>query len=472
MTRKVILIGIDGASWSIIAPRIASGQLPAFKRIISRGTVSALESTVPPGSPPAWTSIFTGVNPGIHGITDFMLREKDAFVPCWSKYRMTKTIWQILSQLGKKCVVINDPVTYPPDPINGIMITGMMTPSSATDWVYPQKLEHQINAVAHGYQCDIPPDFLKILERDPVEAANLIHDIALKTHRVGKYIAANYPWDVLAVIFTSSDRLQHHWWMDSAVISKHYATLDSMLSEYVELAKEHHADLIVISDHGFGPINKEFRMDKWIEGQGLAVYKESAYSRFFYSRGITRDKVAETRKRATGRPLWLKVFDKMPEVVQNTLRSLSPTGKRGIDLKKSIAYLYPGSFGVFILDDSKLDVVIQKLKEAKDDNGENVFQNVVLTKEVLHGPYTYRAADIFAHPYSGYDLVFQEMEHDTRRTGTHGMEGIFIHYRPDAQPSMPAIKSIKTWDVAAQILDLLEVPIPTYFDGEPKRIFE
>src|SRR5271167_1861277 len=97
LSRKLILVGIDGAAWKILGPLISSGEAQNFHSLISQGSVGVLHSTVPAQSPPAWTSMFTGVNPGKHGIVDFTLREKDGFVRCWSRYRVCKTIWRILS---------------------------------------------------------------------------------------------------------------------------------------------------------------------------------------------------------------------------------------------------------------------------------------------------------------------------------------------------------------------------------------
>src|SRR5208337_3671270 len=103
---KLILLGIDGATWKILAPLISAGRLPNFRRLIADGSSRILQSTVPAESPPAWTSMFTGVNPGKHGIVDFQLKQNGKFVPCLSRYRMTPSIWRIISDCGRKCIII------------------------------------------------------------------------------------------------------------------------------------------------------------------------------------------------------------------------------------------------------------------------------------------------------------------------------------------------------------------------------
>ena len=72
-TKRVLLLGLDGMTYSVLEPAFEAGHMPVFQRLLERGASGVLTSTVPPYTPPGWTSIFTGVNPGKHGIFGFTL---------------------------------------------------------------------------------------------------------------------------------------------------------------------------------------------------------------------------------------------------------------------------------------------------------------------------------------------------------------------------------------------------------------
>src|SRR5918997_3578564 len=71
--KRVLLLGLDGMTYNVLEPAFAAGHMPVFKALMDRSASGVLTSTVPPYTPPGWTSIFTGVNPGKHGIFGFTL---------------------------------------------------------------------------------------------------------------------------------------------------------------------------------------------------------------------------------------------------------------------------------------------------------------------------------------------------------------------------------------------------------------
>lgn len=57
---EVMVIGIDGASWNVLNAMMHAGVMPTLKRLVETGISGGLTSTIPPTSPPAWTSFMTG----------------------------------------------------------------------------------------------------------------------------------------------------------------------------------------------------------------------------------------------------------------------------------------------------------------------------------------------------------------------------------------------------------------------------
>ncbi|MCD6448683.1 MAG: alkaline phosphatase family protein, partial [Thermoplasmata archaeon] len=144
---RSIIIGIDGAEPTLIQKWI--DELPNLQKFRCFGK---LESTLPPSSAPAWTSIVTGVEPAKHGIFDFFYFDGKSIKVISRHSRRMPAIWNLLSDIGKKSIVINVPVTYPPERINGIIVSGLLTPPGEKFFYPPDvapflndyKLEHLV----------------------------------------------------------------------------------------------------------------------------------------------------------------------------------------------------------------------------------------------------------------------------------------------------------------------------------------
>ena len=136
---RVLVIGLDGATFDLIKPWAADGYLPTLKRLLDEGAHGSLRSTVPPMTGPAWTSFATGVNPGKHRLYDWIAREPDSyrFLPVTAVDCRAPTIYSLLGQLDRRVCVLNVPMTYPPLPVNGVQVSGMPAPSTKVPITYP-----------------------------------------------------------------------------------------------------------------------------------------------------------------------------------------------------------------------------------------------------------------------------------------------------------------------------------------------
>lgn len=121
---KVVVLGFDGASWETIEPSVRAGKLPYLERLMTESAWGPLGTFKPTKSPVIWTSIATGMTMEKHGILDFVyLKENDLPVPFDNSERREPSLWQILDHFGKRSIVVNWFVTYPPDAIDGIMVS-------------------------------------------------------------------------------------------------------------------------------------------------------------------------------------------------------------------------------------------------------------------------------------------------------------------------------------------------------------
>jgi predicted AlkP superfamily phosphohydrolase/phosphomutase len=145
--KNVIVLGIDGGDWQVIEPLVKDGKLPAFKRFMSEGRWGTLISLDTLRSPSIWTTMFTGQPPKVHGIEDWNVS--------YSKNRLVKGIWNILSEYDLRTTMVNVPATFPPEEIVGKEISGFPYPNQTLN--------------AYGWICSTEKVNAKITPEKPLE---------------------------------------------------------------------------------------------------------------------------------------------------------------------------------------------------------------------------------------------------------------------------------------------------------------
>lgn len=143
---QVLVIGLDGASLDTLLPWIEEGNLPTLTELLNTGVYGRLKTTIPMVTPTAWSSFMTGMNPGKHGITGFVIYDREGRPTVASaRNRRGEEIWSILSRHGKRVIVVNVPMIYPPKPVNGILISGF--PAPPRGYTYPPWLERELRLI-------------------------------------------------------------------------------------------------------------------------------------------------------------------------------------------------------------------------------------------------------------------------------------------------------------------------------------
>ena len=134
-SKKVVFVGIDGAAWNIIDPLIADGLLPTFARLKAEGAHGVLRSVDCYVSPPAWATMMTGYLPEKNGVFTFGIwnEAERQFLNITSQDVKTPSVWDVTSFMHKKTAVLNVPVTYPVREVDGIMVSGLLTPASLAE---------------------------------------------------------------------------------------------------------------------------------------------------------------------------------------------------------------------------------------------------------------------------------------------------------------------------------------------------
>ena len=464
MMRKVIIFGIDGADWNLINSSIKSGSLMVFNEVIQNGFSGALISTIPPFSLPAWTSIFTGTNPGKHGITDIIIREKRVFKIATSNYRMVEPIWCYLSYKGLKSIIVNEPTTFPPEIINGIMISGMMTPSRSSNFAFPSTIISELKRVTEGYWYEVPNEYYKLIGKDRGKAFNLLNQFATKTFKAGMYLAQNYEWNLLVMILTSTDRLQHFYFNYPEYVKKHYQFIDKMLNDLLNLAISEDAQLIIVSDHGFKPIKYHFNVNALLKRLGF-------------------------QKRKLPRDLFGRVNPRFRSQFKDLFSKIGLLTKRYLNENREDAAFAKTASGIHfsnMLDDIKkrilTKILINNLSKVKGPDGKSPIKEVFKREEITWGSYVNRAPEIILLCNEGYEAssdpftleIFElPFYKRVRLTGGHRPKGIFLAYGSSIRKHCATKEYIFAWDVAPILLHMLGLAIPDYMDGRVlKEIFK
>jgi len=499
--RRVLVIGLDGGTFDVLRPLIAAGTLPHLGRMMREGTWGELQSTIPPHSAPAWASFATGVNPGRHGVYHFRSIDRD-FYEGKSFSRVVNarsialpTVWARASQAGKRVGVINVPLTYPPEPVNGFLVSGMLTPRSASTFTFPPEL----SASLEGYviEADAGADDALLEQRNlqSPEGAEwlarvLKHQLEIRT-RAALRLFDQYQPDLAVIVFTETDRLHHFFWpcLDQCLnppphlqpytewATKFYARLDESIGQLVATMGED-AVCIVMSDHGFGPYpGRQFYVNAWLRDQGLLKVR------------VTSVRSAPLR--------WLSWLGLSQATLHRLLSNILPQhqvrrmriawGQRmrqPIDWEHTQAYFMPlfdfvGGIVVSLPADSPAyeetrGVLARGLKELVDPATETrVVAEVYRREELYEGPYVGRAPDlvfVLDPSYVGDRSLLAESPFGAlaaagrQWTGTHRLEGIFLTQGPPIQPGGRAACA-QIQDLAPTILYLLGLPVPEVMDG-------
>ncbi len=270
LTQRVLILGLDGATWDVLDPMMAAGRMPALKQFVEQGAAGVLHSTTPAITPAAWTTFMTGKGPGLHGIVDF---EKYHVHTHELTFNSTfeireKTLWELLSDKGLRVGSINVPMTYPPQRVNGFMISGFETPSTDAEFTYPAELKREIMREIPNY------NYRTNWRRKALGGVGLLKenlDYICESFdqgsRLTRYCGEKFGWDVMMIVFKLVDNLQHKAWKyldprfnhqyprESELAADCFTRLDQTLADLFEYAGQNEALVLLMSDHGHGSLD-------------------------------------------------------------------------------------------------------------------------------------------------------------------------------------------------------------------------
>ena len=469
---KVIVIGLDGATWDLLKPWADEGELPTVKKLMENGVWGTLESTIPPVTGPAWTSFSTGKNPGKHGVFDFVKIENNSLRLCQSKDVRSETIHEILSRSKLRSIVIGLPLSFPPSSdFNGVMVS---------DFLYPRKEIAPKSKTAYIENYRVFPNIL-------LTGEDLLKDMdetAKSQVEAAKELFVKETWDFYFFYFFATDFVAHYFWKDirdnttmGQKAKKMFHIADEFL-QWVSDQMDAEATLLLMSDHGFADcpftinLNNIFMKRGFLKTQIKGASTHETHSRrllqtFAKQRTIVLPKALVRLATYPGiRPVSKRIF-------KAVFGDAKAEFNERIDFERSKAFVPTfESMGVYIRETETkkraeiVEEIVETLREL-EYRGQRVFKQVLPKDGVYSGPFMESSPDILLIP-NGFFItpaLGDELCRESDNLGSHDLRGIFLAYGSNIRTSLEELTNLKIYDIAPTILHVFGLPIPRDMDG-------
>jgi predicted AlkP superfamily phosphohydrolase/phosphomutase len=479
--QKILLIGLDGADWRVLQPAIAAGRMPVLARLLQEGSHGRLRSTIRPESSVAWSSFATGVNPGQHGIFGFARHQPESyqFSLADARHVAVRRFWDYLGATGRKVGLLNIPFTYPPLPVHGFLVGGMLTPGPHVPFIYPPELQDPFLAHIRPFMADAGGGS----KTKPAVAAR-VRDYTAQQLKSAQWLLTREPWDFFAVVFTGLDRLQHFLW-DEPELQGHLQQLDQALGTLLAQIPPQTL-VLLISDHGFSGVANKFSINNWLAQAGYLVRDRRRGSGISWAR-------------------WMRLLQRIPFAVQLKRRFLpqsrGPAQMQMLQFGREIvwpqtaAYYAPDGGIRLNMHGREPDGVVpadryqavrrelgEKLLALTDPRtGNRPVAHVYLREELYTGPHAAEAPDLIVepqrdHPNAGDNYLLDgSLSHagelfaeSNPYIGNHASEGILAAWLPGTVPVQRDLPA-SIMDIAPTILAAMQVPVPQHMDGRVLR---
>ncbi|MEW6380462.1 MAG: alkaline phosphatase family protein [bacterium] len=480
LDRQTVLIGLDGASFTVLDHLMEDGTMPFLKKLLSLGCRGELTSVIPPLTPPAWISLITGVRPGTHGVFNFLQFEspKSRYIK-WLSFRniQRETIWSIVNRHGMRAGSLNFIGMNPPPSISGYIIPGWVSWRWLRKNSYPEDLFDRLRNLPGLDTREMALNFreeeksVKGCQKEEYEDWISLH---IRRERqwfeVMRYLMKNDPCHLTAAVFDGLDRIQHVCWrfLDPAyalgkllpweekvrrLCLQYFRNLDEFLQEIVDLAGPQ-ANIFLASDHGFGPTREILYLNQWLCEQGYLKWK-----------GNTRPSEDDMESLGVESPYrsllhldWKKTKAYAATASSNGI-IIQVAGKRGEEGIPPAEYL------------SFREELMEKLRTNCLDprTGEPLIKEIWTREEAFAGDYIDCAPDLtLTLRDSGFISIYPSdvcCRPRSQIMGTHRPEGIFAAVGPAIRKGvvMPPASIVH---MTPTLLYTLGVPIPADMEGQ------
>ncbi|SIS03159.1 alkaline phosphatase family protein [Natronorubrum thiooxidans] len=497
---ETLLIGIDAACDRVLQPLFEDGELPTLASIFENGASGPLDSQIPPWTASAWPSLYTGMNPGKHGVFSFLSFDNYEWDVVNATDVRERTLWELLGQHETTSVIVNVPVTHPPRAFDGALIPGYTAPEDPE--CHPEGLLDEVRNAIGTYRV-YPP------ENDVVGLTESCQSCVRMRGEAFQYLADRFDPTFGFVQFQATDSIFHARPDDDDAIRTIYREVDRQVDDLLEICDPD--NVIVASDHGIGPYNGyEFRVNDYLfeegyveiesggrgmptwatvrdanlkEGESATRHEQGAIERIIAAAakaGVTSQRVGTLLDR-------LGITEPVAKRVPSTLVK---AGETRVSFPDSVAYMRARiELGVRInlegrdpdgvVPPSEYEAVrtdlIEVLRSVTTPDGKPVFEAVLPREEHFHGPESDRSVDIVTVPADFDHFLSTKLRGEQFGPPTepwnHKFEGTFAAIGADIMPDAD-LEGAQLFDVAPTVLSTLNIPYDERMDGAPLSCVE
>lgn len=478
MNRDVLLIGLDGATFDVLDPLMASGVMPVLRNLVASGTRAVLTSTVPALTPPAWTSMVTGRGPGSHGIFDFFRKESESsplMRLLTSQDVATPMLWGLAHDAGLRSTVLNFPLTFPAPKIAGHVVPGGFMPwRQLRLGCHPPALFDRLQTIPSFNARELALDMkheAKAIEGCADEELEPWVEMHIRRERqwvdIATVLRQAERSAFTALLFDGTDKIQHLCWrfIDPApsqppltpweqrvreTVHAYYRHLDALIGELCKLFVD--ATIIIASDHGFGPQVRTFYVNRWLETRGWLAWREG------------QAPIGDDASKLGLNQLARHVY----QIDWSRTRAFAPLPSgNGIHIVKADAEHPHG-----VTDDEYLtfreSLAADLLALCDPDTGDPVVARVGRREALFNGPFLSLAPDLTLELTDGGLFSILSSSEVVRRrpqpTGTHRPNGVFVATGPEIERGV-RLGALSILDVAPLMAHQLGLAIPHTFEG-------
>jgi predicted AlkP superfamily phosphohydrolase/phosphomutase len=497
-----MVIGLDGATFDLIRPWIEDGTMPTLQRLVKGGASGVLTTTLPPISSSAWVSFATGKNPGKHGLVDFVHPRPNSYqISIVSpQQRASKAIWNLLSDAGRRVGIVGMPVTYPPEEVNGYMVSDFLTPSASDDYTYPPSLADELERAMGGFPL-LPDERYRSTKFTDKFIADMVTDVERRLEGA-LYLLDNKEADLFFILFWSNDMLQHETW---SLLDETHPDHDPRAGErYRSLVVDFHRKLdhavgrllekagpedlvIVMSDHGFGPVHSFFLVNNWLREAGFLKLKKKPLTRLKYAlfrlgfaplgvfRLVKVLRLGFLRRRfrfQRGGGLMKRLFLSFADVdwARTKAFAVGSFGQIYINQvgQRPQGIVQPGKE----YEELREEIAAQALELLDPRTGQRVVDRVHRREEIYSGPLVEKAPDLVLQSRNWEYMAFGHADFGASHV-VEPIVGMSGHHRPDGVVMLAGqgieagveLDGANITDLAPTILYAMGIPIPFDMDG-------
>lgn len=483
-----LVVGLDGLSRDVLS-RLSPGTAPTVESLLAESACGRLQSRLPPSPPSLWTTIYTGVNPGKHGVYGRVRFDGYDPAPVDATDAREWTFWELASQRGRRSVVVNAPLTHPPATFDGVLIPGDSAPADPT--CQPPGLLDEVREEIGPYRLYNPP----LRDGDAV-AERLADYEELIAMRGGacRYLLERVDPDLAYLQFRQCDTVFREF-PDSDAAERVFEAIDEEVAATVDVADPE--TVILVSGHATGPVGGyEIRPNAVLRRLGFAQVAADGSGARPPSPGGRLPRIPGDPPRRVGASLagaakWLRGILRrfgLARAVSGPSGGNS-AGAPDVDFGRSGACLRDRTeLGLRInlagrepegaVDPDDYERVRSTLIEIfgglRTPDGKRAFEAVLPREAVFHGPYLDSAPDVVVVPDRSEHVVSPSIRGDPFGAPPEGWRlgwyGLLAVAGPSIEPG--PIGGARPSDVAPTVLATLGVPASDRMDGAAVPLLE